>query len=133
MQVDIVDFPETLVAALEHHGPEHLTYNTTKKFIEWRQANGLRHGTGNTYGVHYTDPAATPPEDYRLDICLSVGLQSVGSFTTSFTRTYGRTPTEYRAAFPPASIHARVPACVVRFYGRPQRRTFREDNGAGPA
>jgi AraC-like DNA-binding protein len=68
-----------------------------------------------------------------LDICLSVGLQSVGSFTTSFTRTYGRTPTEYRAAFPPASIHARVPACVVRFYGRPQRRTFREDNGAGPA
>ena len=72
MQVDVVDFPETLVAALEHHGPEHLTYNTTKKFIEWRQANGLRPGSGNTYGVHYTDPATTLPEDYRLDICLSV-------------------------------------------------------------
>ena len=72
MQVDIVDFPETLVAALEHHGPEHLTYNTTKKFIEWRRANGLHPGTGNTYGVHYTDPATTLPQDYRLDICLSV-------------------------------------------------------------
>jgi len=33
------------------------------------------------------------------DVCFSVGLQSVGSFTTSFTRTYGRSPTAYRAAF----------------------------------
>ena len=34
------------------------------------------------------------------DICLSVGLQSIGSFTTSFKRTYGASPTAYRAAFP---------------------------------
>src|SRR4051794_37035278 len=34
MKVDIVDFPETLVATLEHHGPEHLTYNTIQRFIE---------------------------------------------------------------------------------------------------
>jgi AraC-like DNA-binding protein len=64
------------------------------------------------------------------DICLSVGLQSVGSFTTSFTRTFGVSPTAYRTKFPPAADHARVPACVVRFYGRPQQSTFREDNGA---
>ncbi|MEX2194453.1 MAG: helix-turn-helix transcriptional regulator [Thermoleophilaceae bacterium] len=63
------------------------------------------------------------------DICLSVGLQSVGSFTTSFTRTYGQSPTAYRAAFPPASRHARIPTCIARAYGRPQRRTFREDSG----
>ncbi|MEY2513064.1 MAG: hypothetical protein QOJ89_422 [bacterium] len=66
------------------------------------------------------------------DVCLSVGLQSVGSFTTSFTRTYGVSPTAYRAAFPPAASHARIPACVLRVYGRPQRRTFREDSGPGP-
>jgi AraC-like DNA-binding protein len=65
------------------------------------------------------------------DICFSVGLQSVGSFTTSFARTFGISPTAYRAKFPPAADHALVPACVVRFYGRPQRSTFREDNGAG--
>jgi AraC-like DNA-binding protein len=64
------------------------------------------------------------------DICFSVGSQSVGSFTTSFTRTYGISPTAYRAQFPPAADSAQVPACVVRFYGRPQRSTFREDNGA---
>jgi AraC-like DNA-binding protein len=61
------------------------------------------------------------------EICFSVGLQSVGSFTTSFTRTYGMSPTAYRAAFPPARAHAIVPSCVVRAYGRPQRSTFRED------
>ena len=61
------------------------------------------------------------------DICFSVGLRSVGSFTTSFTRTYGMSPTAYRASFPPASSYARVPTCVARAYGRPQRRTFRED------
>lgn len=62
------------------------------------------------------------------DICLSVGLQSVGSFTTSFTRTYGMSPTAYRARFPPASHYALVPTCVLRTYGRPQHRTFREDS-----
>ena len=64
------------------------------------------------------------------DICFSVGLQSVGSFTTSFTRTWGASPTAYRAGFPPASQYARVPACVVRVYGRPQSSTFREDRSA---
>jgi AraC-like DNA-binding protein len=64
------------------------------------------------------------------DVCLSVGLQSIGSFTTSFKRTYGLSPTAYRASFPPAAHLARVPACVVRLHARPQHRTFREDNGA---
>jgi AraC-like DNA-binding protein len=62
------------------------------------------------------------------DVCFSVGLQSVGSFTSSFTRTYGLSPTAYRATFPPATLQARVPMCVLRVYGRPQRRTFREDS-----
>src|SRR5213596_3592477 len=32
------------------------------------------------------------------DICLAVGLRSVGSFTTSFGRTIGLSPTAYRAS-----------------------------------
>src|SRR4051794_23393684 len=63
------------------------------------------------------------------DVCLSVGLQSVGSFTSSFTRTYGVSPTAYRAAFPPAAAHARVPACVVHAHARPQHRAARDANG----
>jgi AraC-like DNA-binding protein len=67
-----------------------------------------------------------------VDICLSVGLQSLGSFTTSFKRAYGVSPTQYRAAYPPPAAHAVVPSCVVRVYGRPQHRTFREDSPARP-
>lgn len=66
------------------------------------------------------------------DVCVSVGLQSVGSFTSSFTRTFGESPTAYRARHPPAAAYALVPACVVRFYGRPQHRTFREDIAPTP-
>jgi AraC-like DNA-binding protein len=63
-------------------------------------------------------------------ICFAVGLRSVGSFTTSFTRTYGMTPTAYRASFPPASQYALIPGCVLRAHARPQHRTFREDAAA---
>ena len=63
------------------------------------------------------------------EICLSVGLQSIGSFTTSFTRTYDMSPTAYRASFPPAAHHALIPSCVISAYGRPLHRTFREDRG----
>lgn len=64
------------------------------------------------------------------EICFSVGMRSVGSFTSSFTRTYGDSPTAYRAKFPPASDYALIPACVLRANARPQRRTFREDKAA---
>ncbi len=67
------------------------------------------------------------------DICMAVGLSSVGSFTTSFRRMFGLTPAAYRAGHPPASMFARIPACVVRAYSRPQNRTFREDNGGAPS
>jgi AraC-like DNA-binding protein len=62
------------------------------------------------------------------EICFMVGLSSVGSFTTSFRRMFGASPTAYRAAHPPASHLARLPACVLRAYGRPENRTFREDD-----
>ena len=61
------------------------------------------------------------------EICLEVGLRSLGSFTTSFRRAYGLTPTAYRAAFPPASTRVRIPTCVLQAYARPQSSSFRED------
>jgi AraC-like DNA-binding protein len=68
------------------------------------------------------------------DVCLSVGLQSVGSFTTSFKRTYGLTPTAYRASYPPAAASAMLPACMVRFFGRPNHNsTNGEDSGSAAA
>ncbi len=67
------------------------------------------------------------------EVCFAVGLRSLGSFTSSFTRTFGMSPARYRRASPPAAVHALVPACVVRAYGRPQHRTFGEDAAPRPA
>jgi AraC-like DNA-binding protein len=61
------------------------------------------------------------------DVCVSVGLSSVGSFTTSFGRMFGKSPTAYRASYPPAAAWAMVPGCVLQANGRPRNRTFRED------
>lgn len=65
------------------------------------------------------------------EICVTVGLSSVGSFTSSFRRLYGLTPLAYRESQPPARRHIRIPECVVRAYARPQNRTFREDGAGG--
>jgi AraC-like DNA-binding protein len=61
------------------------------------------------------------------EICLAVGLRSVGSFTTSFGRNFGMSPTAYRAAFPPAADRARIPTCILQAYGRPRSSTFGEE------
>src|SRR5246500_5169468 len=62
--------------------------------------------------LRYTDRSVA-------DICAMVGLTSVGSFTTSFARVYGMPPAAYRASLPPASVHARVPSCILRRDTRP--------------
>ena len=67
------------------------------------------------------------------EICFLVGLRSVGSFTTSFTRAYGMSPTAYRAAHPPAAARAIIPTCFLRARARPRYSTFGEDSGASPA
>ena len=66
------------------------------------------------------------------EICLMVGLRSVGSFTTSFGRLYGMSPTAYRATFPPAVNRAVIPTCIVLQRARLQSSTFREDRRAEP-
>ena len=97
---------------------------------EFRKAFGVSpHGYLLTRRLERAASLLKATDHSVAEICFSVGLRSVGSFTTSFTRTYGTSPTAYRAAHPPAAAHAVVPSCVVRFYGRPQRRTFREDSG----
>ena len=57
--------------------------------------------------LRYTDRSVA-------DIAVMVGLRSVGSFTTTFGRVYGVPPAAYRASLPPASVHARVPGCILR-------------------
>jgi len=61
------------------------------------------------------------------EVCFAVGAGSVGSFTASFSRVFGCSPTAYRRSWPPAARLVRIPRCVAMAYARPQNRTFRED------
>jgi AraC-like DNA-binding protein len=61
------------------------------------------------------------------EVFFAVGVESIGSFTTSFHRVFGQSPTAYREAWPPAARFVRIPLCVAQAYGRPKNRTFRED------
>lgn len=71
MDVTIVDFPETAVAVAEHRGAPQLEYETARRLIAWRIANGVSPERHRTYGVHFDDPRTTPPESYRVDFCVS--------------------------------------------------------------
>jgi AraC-like DNA-binding protein len=62
------------------------------------------------------------------EVCLAVGLRSIGSFTSSFAATYGLPPTAYRASHPPAANLALVPPCIQRVHGRIQASTSGEDS-----
>jgi AraC-like DNA-binding protein len=52
------------------------------------------------------------------EVCLAVGLQSLGSFCTSFKRVVGVTPGEYRRTRQGADLRARVPGCYVRAFSK---------------
>src|SRR5579864_7200095 len=79
MDVQIVIFPETKVAAIEHFGPPSREHDTVRKLIAWkleqRLLDPLKH---RSYGVHYTDPRTTNPSEHHVDFCLSIDRE-VGS------------------------------------------------------
>src|SRR3954470_1611356 len=78
MDVQIVTFPETKVAVIEHRGSPALEYDTVRKLIAWKLANRLLDPLKyRSYGVHYTNPRTTPPSEHRVDFCLSIE-QDVG-------------------------------------------------------
>ena len=78
MDVQIVIFPETKVAAIEHFGSPALEHDTVRKLIAWKIEQGLLDSVRHrSYGVHYTDPRTTKPSDHHVDFCLSVE-QEVG-------------------------------------------------------
>ncbi len=83
MDVEIVIFPETKVAAIEHLRSPALEHETVKKLITWKLENRLLDPSKyRSYGIHHTDPRNTPPSKHRVDFCLSfetdVGVNPYG-------------------------------------------------------
>jgi AraC family transcriptional regulator len=70
MEVKVVDFAETMIAVLEHHGPPDLIFESVQTFIDWRKSSGLSPvATCRTFGLAYSDPATTAPEEFHFDVC----------------------------------------------------------------
>jgi AraC family transcriptional regulator len=70
--VELVDFPATRVAVLEHRGDPRRIGDTIRRFIAWRRQNGLPPSTSATFNLLYGDPATTPADEFRLDLCAAV-------------------------------------------------------------
>jgi AraC family transcriptional regulator len=70
MQVQIVDFAETHVAALEHLGPAGLVNESVRQFIDWRKSSGQSPVVSSrTFGIPRNNPDTTPADAFRFDIC----------------------------------------------------------------
>ena len=66
--IDVVNFPRTRLAVLEHHGPVQDLPNTLQTFIMWRKAHGTPPSHSATYNILHNNPHDVPPSDYRFDI-----------------------------------------------------------------
>lgn len=71
-EVEIVDFPETKIAVIDHRGAPCLLGNTIRKFIDWRKLNTLPPSKSKTFNLVYDDPNVTAAEGYRFGIACSV-------------------------------------------------------------
>ncbi|MCE4058406.1 AraC family transcriptional regulator [Pseudomonas sp. Au-Pse12] len=70
MQVRIVDFADTRVAALEHCGPAGLVNESVRRFIDWRMQSGQSPvASSRSFGIPFNNPDTTPPEEFRFAIC----------------------------------------------------------------
>ncbi len=69
--VQVVDFPETKTAVLEHHGDPKLIGESVQRFIEFRKQHHLHPSTHATFNIAYNSPTETVPEDFRIDLCVS--------------------------------------------------------------
>ena len=73
MQVQIVDFSEVRVAALEHRGPPGLLNESVRKFIDWRKRSGQAPvASTRTFGIPYGNPDTMPADDFRFDLCAEI-------------------------------------------------------------
>ncbi len=70
--VELIEFPETRVATLEHRGDPKRLGDTIRTFIEWRKENKLPPRLSKTYNIVYDDPLTTDPDEYRFDVCAAV-------------------------------------------------------------
>ncbi|HEU4601654.1 MAG TPA: AraC family transcriptional regulator [Steroidobacteraceae bacterium] len=66
--VEIIEFPATQIALLEHRGdPRHIG-DSIRKLIAWRKEHRLHPSVSATFNLLYEDPEAVPAEQFRIGL-----------------------------------------------------------------
>lgn len=94
--VDIVDFPATPIALLEHRGHPARLGDSLRDFIAWRRQQQLPPSVSATYNLLYTDPDDCAPDAFRIGLCAATD------------RAIAANPQGVRAALIPAGRCARL-------------------------
>jgi len=76
--VELVDFPETRVAVVEHRGDPARVMGSVQRLVAWRRARGLSPDRSATFNIHYTDLHRTAPGAFRLDLAVATD-QAIGA------------------------------------------------------
>jgi AraC family transcriptional regulator len=75
--VEIVNFPDTKVALLEHHGDPKSIGKSIQRFIAYRKQYHLHPSTNAIFNIVYNSPTEVPVQDFRIDLCVATD-QTVG-------------------------------------------------------
>ncbi|WP_233842415.1 GyrI-like domain-containing protein [Dyella sp. 2HG41-7] len=70
--IRIVDFPETKVAVLQHHGDPKRIGDSIQTFVAWRKQQHLHPSEHATFNIFYNDPYRVASNDFRIDLCVAV-------------------------------------------------------------
>ncbi|WP_410209090.1 GyrI-like domain-containing protein [Aquirhabdus sp.] len=73
LQVQIINFPETQIAVLEHHGDPQLLGQSIRRFIAWRKQHQLAPSLSKTFNILYEDPEIEAAL-YRIDIGVETNM-----------------------------------------------------------
>jgi AraC-like DNA-binding protein len=83
---------------------------------------------GRTPGAYLTERRIERAQDLLratnltvTEVCLLVGYTSLGSFSSTFRRLVGVSPSAYQASFAESGA-ARIPGCFIFMWGLPERR-----------
>jgi AraC family transcriptional regulator len=89
-EVEIIDFPSTRMAVVEHVGPRVQVPAALLKLNEWREANQDTFRIGAAYGIYPCNPETTPPEQFRAEFGLAVDRAVTGKYVVNKTIPAGR-------------------------------------------
>jgi len=74
MEITVKNLPTKRLAVMEHRGDPMKLGITLDKLISWSKAQpiDLKPKPGKSFGLGYSDPRDTPPEDFRFDLALCI-------------------------------------------------------------